>query len=164
MHDSKTDEKMIKSEKFETKNPTQAKTAAMAMQMTLETQLGATIIDDGQVGMESIIQNMASDESKTTSQIVSGYSIRNSLAQKMAPGDKMFYIISNENHQNKMNSYKTRDAANQAFKKMGSGTARIMVSGETGDILQAKGDQNLRDQCLGMFLTQRYSGKYYGQS
>lgn len=36
----------------------------MAMQMTLETQLGATIIDDGQVGRESIIQNLASDESK----------------------------------------------------------------------------------------------------
>ena len=55
LHDSKTDEKNIKSEKFETKNPTQAKTAAMAMQMTLETQLGATIIDDGQAGRESMI-------------------------------------------------------------------------------------------------------------
>lgn len=31
LHDSKTEEKNIKSEKFETKNPTQAKTAAMAM-------------------------------------------------------------------------------------------------------------------------------------
>lgn len=80
LHDTKTDEASIKSEKFETKNPTQAKTAAMAMQMTLETQLGATIIDDGQPGMESMIQNMASDESKTTSQIVSGYAIRNALA------------------------------------------------------------------------------------
>ena len=47
LHDSATDEKNIKMEKFETKNPTQAKTAAMAMQMTLETALGATIIDDG---------------------------------------------------------------------------------------------------------------------
>lgn len=37
LHDAKTDEKNIKMEKFETKNPTQAKTAAMAMQMTLET-------------------------------------------------------------------------------------------------------------------------------
>lgn len=55
LHDSKTDEKNIKSEKFETKNPTQAKTAAMAMQMTPETQLGATIVDDGQVGRESMI-------------------------------------------------------------------------------------------------------------
>jgi len=47
LHDTKTDEKSIKSEKFETKNPAQAKTAAMAMQMTLETNLGALIVDDG---------------------------------------------------------------------------------------------------------------------
>ena len=164
LHDTKTDEASIKSEKFETKNPTQAKTAAMAMQMTLETQLGATIIDDGQPGMESMIQNMASDESKTTSQIVSGYAIRNALAQKMAPGDKMFYIVSYENKANQMTSYKSRELANKAYQKMAQKVPRIMVSGETGDILQAKGDQNWRDQCLGMFLTQRYSGKYYGQS
>ena len=31
LHDSKTDETQLKTEKFETKNPTQAKTAAMAM-------------------------------------------------------------------------------------------------------------------------------------
>lgn len=67
LHDSATDEKNLKSEKFETKNPTQAKTAAMAMQMTLETTLGATIIDDGQPGRESLISNFATDESKTTS-------------------------------------------------------------------------------------------------
>lgn len=30
--------------------------------------------------MESIIQNLATDESKTKSQIVSGYSIRNAYA------------------------------------------------------------------------------------
>jgi hypothetical protein len=118
LHDTKTDEKSIKSEKFETKNPTQAKTAAMAMQMTLETQLGATIIDDGQKGMESIIQNLATDEAKTTSQMVSGYAIRNSFAQKMAPGDKMFYIVSYEGKVNKMNSFKSRDLANKAYSKM----------------------------------------------
>ena len=71
----------------------------------------------------------------------------------MAPGDQMFYIVSNENKQNKMNSFKTRDLANDFYNKMSNDTARIMMSGETGDILQAKGDQNLRDQCLGMFLT-----------
>jgi len=67
LHDQDTDEKNIKMEKFETKNPTQAKTAAMAMQMTLETNLGATIIDDGQAGRESLISNFATDQSKTTS-------------------------------------------------------------------------------------------------
>jgi hypothetical protein len=52
-----------------------------------------------------------------------------------------------------MNSFKTRDLANTFYAKMDSNTARVMISGETGDILQSKGDQNLRDQCLGMFLT-----------
>ena len=153
-------------EKFETKNPTQAKTAAMAMQMTLETNLGATIIDDGQPGRESIIQNLASDESKTTSQIVSGYAIRNGLAQKMAPGDKMFYLVSYDpaTKSNKMNSFKTRALADQAFQKLKDQSAKILMSGETGDLLRSEGNQNWRDQCLGMFLTQRYSGKYYGQS
>ena len=61
LHDATTDEKNLKMEKFETKNPTQAKTAAMAMQMTLETNLGALIIDDGQPGRESLISNFASD-------------------------------------------------------------------------------------------------------
>lgn len=67
LHDQNTDLKNIKMEKFLTKNPTQAKTAAMAMQMTLETQLGATIIDDGQPGKESLIANFATDQSKTAS-------------------------------------------------------------------------------------------------
>lgn len=63
----------------------------------------------------------------------------------MAPGDQMFYIISNENKANKMNSFKTRPLANEFYGKMGTDISRIMISGETGDILQAKGDQNLRD-------------------
>ena len=67
LHDQKTNEKSLKMEKFETKNPTQAKTAAMAMQMTLETNLGALIIDDGQTGRESLISNFATDQSKLTS-------------------------------------------------------------------------------------------------
>lgn len=63
----------------------------------------------------------------------------------MAPGDQMYYIVSNENKANKMNSFKTRKLANESYDKMGSDVARIMMSGETGDILQSKGDQNLRD-------------------
>jgi hypothetical protein len=138
----------------------------MAMQMTLETNLGATIIDDGQVGRESLILNFASDQSKLTSQIVSGYAIRNGLAQKMAPGDKMYYLVSYQQGKaniNKMASYKYRQLADIEFKKLGD-VPKILMSGETGDILAASGDQNLRDQCLGMFLTQRYQGKYYGKS
>jgi hypothetical protein len=97
--------------------------------------------------------------------MVAGYAIRNSFAQKMAPGDQMFYMITYEGKSNKMNSFKTRELADEAFNKKGDNIPRIMVSGETGDILASKGGtQNWRDQCLGMFLTQRYSGKYYGQS
>ena len=55
LHDTKTPISDIKMEKFETKDNTQAQTAAMAMQMTLETALGATIVDDGQKGRESLI-------------------------------------------------------------------------------------------------------------
>jgi hypothetical protein len=52
-----------------------------------------------------------------------------------------------------MESFKTRQLADEAFNKMDKDTARIIISGETGDILAGKGDQNLRDQCIGMFLT-----------
>ena len=52
-----------------------------------------------------------------------------------------------------MNSFKTRALANDFYAKLSTDISRVMISGETGDILQAKGDQNLRDQCLGMFLT-----------
>jgi len=52
----------------------------------------------------------------------------------------MFYIVSFENKQNKINSFKTRDLANDFFSKLNSETPRIMISGETGDILQGKGD------------------------
>lgn len=156
LHDAKTAEKDIKMEKFETKNPTQAKTAAMAMQMTLETNLGALIIDDGQQGRESLISNFASDQSKLASQIVSGYSIRSGLAQKMAPGDKMFHLVSmKEKNQNKFSSFKTRTQAEIAYATLGK-VPKLMMSGETGDILKSHGDQNSVDQCIGMFLTQRY--------
>lgn len=43
LHDSKSSMDDIKMEKFETKDNNQAQTAAMAMQMTLETGLGTTI-------------------------------------------------------------------------------------------------------------------------
>ena len=152
LHDQFTDEKNLKMEKFETKNPTQAKTAAMAMQMTLETQLGALIIDDGQPGRESLISNLASDKSKTASQIVSGYAIRNGLVQKMAPGDKMYHLVSYKDGKNQMQQFKTRQEADKAFAATGK-VAKILMSGETGDILSSEGDQNERDQILGMFLT-----------
>jgi len=63
----------------------------------------------------------------------------------MAPGDMMFYLVqSDQKGQNKLNSFKTRKLADEAFSKLDN-TAAILMSGETGDILAAKGDQNLRD-------------------
>ena len=44
-----------------------------------------------------------------------------------------------------MNSFKTRAEANMHFMQMKKGIARVMVSGETGDILQSRGDQNEKD-------------------
>ena len=69
-------ENTIKNEKFDMKDPEQTKTASMAMAMTLQTDAGATIVDD-QPGKESIIQNFNSDAAKLLSQITAGYSIRN---------------------------------------------------------------------------------------
>lgn len=53
----------------------------------------------------------------------------------MAPGDKMFYIISYENKTNKMNSFKKRELANTFYEKIDPNVSRVMISGETGDIL-----------------------------
>lgn len=57
----------------------------------------------------------------------------------MAPGDKMFYIVSYEGKVNNMNSFKTRPLADAAFTAMKKETPAIMMSGETGDILRAQG-------------------------
>ena len=58
----------------------------------------------------------------------------------MAPGDKNFYVISYEDKANKMNNFKNRALANAFYEKMNTEVPRIMISGETGDILQSKGD------------------------
>lgn len=65
----------------------------------------------------------------------------------------MFHVVSYEGKTNKFTSYKTRELADEAFTKLGNSVPRIMMSGETGDVLRSHGEQNWRDQCLGMFLT-----------
>lgn len=62
----KKDEASIKVEKFNTKDPEQTQTGALVMAMTLQTEMGATIVDD-QPGKESIIQNFNSDDAKLES-------------------------------------------------------------------------------------------------
>lgn len=156
------DEKAIKEEKFNTKDAEQAKTASMAMAMTLQTEAGATIVDD-QPGKESIIQNMNSDNAKLLSQMASGYAIRKDYVQKMAPGDRQFHMVSWDaaKKTNQMKTFQGRTEADDAYAALGS-VPKVLVSGETGDVLLANGEQAMVDQAVGMFYTQRYQGKYYG--
>lgn len=164
MNDPKQSESKIKAEKFDTKDQAQTQTGAMAMALTLQTEVGATIVDD-QPGKESIIQNFNSDVSKLTSQISSGYSIRNNFVQKMAPGDKEFHMVSWDSNKkfNNMRTFQTRKEAEKGFATIANDVPKILVSGETGDVLMSNGEQKMVDQCLGMFYTQRYQGKYFGQ-
>ena len=75
----------------------------------------------------------------------------------------MFHVVALKNNQMKMRSSKTRIEGDKEFLMQGK-APKILMSGETGDILLSSGDQNGRDQILGMFLTQRYQGKYFGKS
>jgi len=147
------DESTIKEEKFNTKDPEQTKTASMAMAMTLQTEVGATIVDD-QPGKESIIQNFNSDNAKFMSQIASGFSIRNNFIQKMAPGDRSFHII-NWDAAKKLNmakSFPKRDAAETFFADLGD-VPKILVAGETGDVILANGKKPMVDQAVGFLYT-----------
>ena len=75
----------------------------------------------------------------------------------------MFHLVSLKNNKTQMASIKSRKEANIEFAVLGK-VPKIMMAGETGDILQSAGEQNPRDQLLGYFLTQRYQGKYFGKS
>ena len=52
--DANKNEKEIKVEQFDTHDPAQTQTASLAMALTLQGDVGATIVDD-QPGKESII-------------------------------------------------------------------------------------------------------------
>ena len=62
-----------------------------------------------------------------------------------------------------MKTFQKRSLADKGFKDLGE-MPKLLLSGETGDVLLGHGDQNQQDQILGMFYTQRYQGKYYGES
>lgn len=57
----------------------------------------------------------------------------------MAPGDMQFYVVQyiKDKKNNKFDWYKTRALATEAFNKLDKSIPRIMLSGETGDILMA---------------------------
>jgi len=97
---------------------------------------------------------MNSDNAKLLSQISSGYSIRKNLVQKMAPGDKQFHMVSWDAGKkfNNMKTFGKRSEAEKDFQALGE-VAKILISGETGDVLLSNGEQSMVDQCLGMFYT-----------
>lgn len=86
------------------------------------------------------------------------------MVQKMAPGDKQFHMVSWDKDKkfNNMKTFQKRALGEKDFEALGN-IPKILVSGETGDVVLSNGDQSMVDQCLGMFYTQRYQGKYFGQ-
>jgi len=55
-----------------------------------------------------------------------------------------------------MRTFQKRSEADKGFAALGDNVPKILVSGETGDVLMSNGEQKMVDQCLGMFYTQRY--------
>ena len=86
--------------------------------------------------------------------MASGYAIKNAQVQKMAPGDRMFHLVSwnDDKKTNFVKSYESRDEADQAFNEKAVEN-KLLVSGETGDVLLAAGTPNMIDQCVGYFYT-----------
>lgn len=144
-NDANKNENEIKVENFDTHDTAQTQTASLAMAMSLQGDNGATIVDD-QPGKESIIQNMNSDSAKLLSQIASGYSIRHDLVQKMAPGDKQFHMVSWDAQKkfNNMKTFQKRPEAEKDYQALGN-IPKILISGETGDVLLANGEQSMVD-------------------
>ena len=75
-----------------------------------------------------------------------GYSIRHNLIQKMAPGDHQFYAISwdMDKARNDMKTLFKRSEADSYFDALGQ-IPKILVSGETGDVLSSQGEANMID-------------------
>jgi hypothetical protein len=119
-------------------------------------------VSDDTPGKESIVKNT---NSLYNSEISAGYTIRSNLVQKMAPGDHKFHTVNYQpnNEQNGYRSFSTREEGQKHFDELGE-MPRLLISGETGDVLMAHGTIQEIDQCLGNFFTQRYKGKYYGQN
>lgn len=149
---------------FHMKDKKETTQASTTMSQALQSDQGVVIIDT-QPGKQSIIQNVNSDISKTISQIAAGYAIRKNEVLKMAPGDKQFHIVTwnLDKGINNMKTFQTREEADKAFANDFGEMPRLLICGETGDVVQAVGERNQQDQILGMFYTQRYQGKYFGR-
>ena len=74
------------------------------------------------------------------SEISAGYTIRQNLVQKMAPGDHKYHTINYQpnNEQNGYRSFSTRAEGQKHFEELGE-MPRLLISGETGDVIMAHG-------------------------
>jgi hypothetical protein len=111
------------------------------MSQALQSEAGVIIVDS-QPGKQSIIQNVISDNAKTVSQIAAGYAIRKNQILKMAPGDTQFHLVTwnLDKGINNMKTYPTRKDADKAFANDLGDMPRLLISGETGDVVQAVGE------------------------
>jgi hypothetical protein len=158
------DEEASSIQTFNMKDKADTTQASVLMSSALTSDQGVIIVDT-QPGKQSIIQNVNSDIAKTISQIAAGFAIRKNQVLKMAPGDKQFHLVTwnLDKGINNMKTFQKRLLADKAFKEDYGEMPRLLICGETGDVVQAFGDLNQQDQILGMFYTQRYQGKYYGR-
>jgi hypothetical protein len=128
---------------FNMKDKKETFQASKVMSTALQSDAGVVIVDT-QPGKQSIIQNVNSDIAKTMSQIAAGYAIRHNLVEKMAPGDKQFHLITwnLDKGINNMKTYQQRSEAEKAYKNDFATMPRLLICGETGDVLLADGEQN----------------------
>jgi len=81
----------------------------------------------------------------------------------MAPGDKSFHTV-NYQPNNQVNGYRTfpsRETGMAHFNELVD-QPKLLISGETGDVIASSGTTEEVDECLGNFFTARYNGKYFG--
>lgn len=160
-----TDEKSVVVQKFNTKDQSEAQGATDSQAAIFQSETGSTIINDKLSGKENVLVNGQTDPVKYNSYVSAGYSIRNNLIQKMAPGDSQFHTVNFQpnNQVNGYRSFPTHDTGVAHFNEIGD-MPKLLISGETGDVLMANGSQIEIDECLGNFYTQRQYLKFYGQS
>ena len=53
---------------------------------------------------------------------------------------------------NNMKTFQKRAEAEKDYQALGD-LPKILIAGETGDVLVSNGEQSMVDQCLGMFYT-----------
>lgn len=152
-------------QKFNTLDSKDADGAKEATDAIFASETGSTIINDQKEGKENILVNGKSDPVKYNSYVSAGYAIRNNLVQKMAPGDSQYHTINYQpnNQQNGYRSFPTRATAQEHYEELGD-MPKLLISGETGDVLMANGSQIEIDENLGNFYTSRQYLKFYGQN